>query len=248
MSRSSTITPQFLDSGEHPPSFPSTHSCFTPSSPWSSTPVSAPLRRISWPRWHRYSIQPTSRWIWITHPDRDHTGGLWKLLQAAPQARLITTFLGLGIMSTEWTLPLNRLYLLNPGQTLDVGDRRLQCLRPPLFDSPSTTGFLDERTGALFSSDCFGAPMPSLELATSADVRAVGDQVRDLQLLWATIDSPWVQNVTRHAYAPPLIRSGPWEPRRSSAATCRRYRSQTIDCSTPCCSHRKQAHSSGPTK
>ena len=32
------------------------------------------------------------RWIWITHPDRDHTGGLWKLLQAAPQARLITTF------------------------------------------------------------------------------------------------------------------------------------------------------------
>ena len=31
------------------------------------------------------------RWIWITHPDRDHTGGLWKLLQAAPQARLVTT-------------------------------------------------------------------------------------------------------------------------------------------------------------
>jgi len=27
-----------------------------------------------------------------------------------------------GIMSTEWTLPLDRLYLLNPGQTLDVGE------------------------------------------------------------------------------------------------------------------------------
>ena len=47
----------------------------------------------------------------------------------------------------------------------------------------------------LFSSDCFGAPMPSEELATSADVRAVGDQVRDLQLLWASVDSPWVQQV-----------------------------------------------------
>jgi hypothetical protein len=95
-------------------------------------------------------------------------------------------------MSTEWTLPLDRLY---PGQTLDVGDRGLHCFRPPLFDSPSTTGFFDDRTGALFSSDCFGAPIPSLELATSADVRAVGDEVRDLQLLWATIDSPWVHNV-----------------------------------------------------
>jgi glyoxylase-like metal-dependent hydrolase (beta-lactamase superfamily II) len=135
------------------------------------------------------------RWIWITHPDRDHTGGLWPLLEAAPTARLVTTFLGMGIMSTEWTVPLDRVFLLNPGQALDVGDRRLHCFRPPLFDSPSTTGFLDDRTGMLFSSDCFGAPMPSEELATSADVRAVGDQVRDLQLLWASVDSPWVHQV-----------------------------------------------------
>src|SRR4029453_15049967 len=28
-----------------------------------------------------------------------------------------------------------------------------------------------------------------------SDVRAAGDEVRDLQLLWATIDSPWVHNV-----------------------------------------------------
>jgi glyoxylase-like metal-dependent hydrolase (beta-lactamase superfamily II) len=135
------------------------------------------------------------RWIWITHPDRDHTGGLWKLLHAAPQARLVTTFLGIGIMSTEWTVPLDRVFFLNPGQALNVGDRHLHCFRPPLFDSPSTTGFLDDRTGVLFSSDCFGAPMPTLELATTSDVRAVGNQVRDLQLLWASIDSPWVHHV-----------------------------------------------------
>jgi flavorubredoxin len=74
------------------------------------------------------------RWIWITHPDRDHTGGLWKLLQAAPKARLVTTFLGLGIMTSEWDFPLDRVFLLNPGQALNVGDRRLHCFRPPLFD------------------------------------------------------------------------------------------------------------------
>ena len=135
------------------------------------------------------------RWLWITHPDRDHTGGLWPLLEAAPKARLISTFLGVGIMSTEWTVPLDRVFLLNPGQALDVGDRRLHAFRPALFDNPSTTGFLDDRTGALFSSDCFGAPMPSLELATSTDVRAVGDQVRNFQLLWASVDSPWVHQV-----------------------------------------------------
>lgn len=134
------------------------------------------------------------RWIWITHPDRDHTGGLWQLLQAAPNARIVTTFLGVGIMSTEWAVPLDRVYLLNPGQRLDVGDRQLAAFRPPLFDSPATTGFIDSKTGAMFTSDCFGAPLPSAELATGADVQSAGS-VREAQLLWTTIDSPWVHNV-----------------------------------------------------
>lgn len=135
------------------------------------------------------------RWVWITHPDRDHTGGLWQLLDAAPAARLVTTFLGMGIMSTEWEVPLQRVHLLNPGQGLDVGDRRLHAFRPPLFDSPATTGFLEDRSGALFSSDCFGAPLPSVELAMAPDAQAVGDELRDRQLLWASVDSPWVHQV-----------------------------------------------------
>jgi Metallo-beta-lactamase superfamily len=139
------------------------------------------------------------RWIWITHPDRDHTGGLWSLLEAAPNARLVTTFLGVGIMSTEWAVPLDRVFLLNPGQTLDVGDRRLDAFRPPLFDNPATTGFIDSNSGAMFTSDCFGAPLPSAELATGADVQSAGS-VRDAQLLWAAIDSPWVHSVDATKY------------------------------------------------
>jgi hypothetical protein len=134
------------------------------------------------------------KWIWITHPDRDHTGGLWQLLDAAPDARLVTTFVGVGILSCEWAVPLDRVYLLNPGQSLDVGDRSLTAFRPGLFDNPATTGFIDSRTGAMFTSDCFGAPLPTADLATGGDVRSAGS-VRDAQLLWASIDSPWVHTV-----------------------------------------------------
>lgn len=133
------------------------------------------------------------RWIWLTHPDRDHTGGLFDLLDAAPLARVITTFVGAGIMSTERPLPMDRVYFLNPGQTLDVGDRTLRAFRPPLFDNPATVGFYDDRSRACFSSDCFGGVMPSAELAGCA---AAGDvaryDLRAAQLLWATVDSPWV--------------------------------------------------------
>jgi hypothetical protein len=136
------------------------------------------------------------RWIWLTHPDRDHTGGLVDLLAAAPRARVITTFLGMGILSTDTPLPLDRVYLLNPGQSLDVGDRQLRGFRPPLYDSPATVGFQESATGAVFTSDCFGAPLPTAELAGGPDVRAVSDNdLRAAQLLWAAVDSPWVSSV-----------------------------------------------------
>jgi len=153
------------------------------------------------------------RWIWLTHPDRDHTGGLTALLAAAPQARVITTFLAVGILSTECPLPMDRVFLLNPGQTIPVGDRELRAFRPPLFDSPATTGFQDLSSGVVFSSDCFGAPLPTAELAGCDDVRDV--PTADLlagQLLWATVDSPWVHVVDPERYR------GTIDPLRAMAA------------------------------
>ncbi|MGZ8743546.1 MAG: MBL fold metallo-hydrolase [Nocardioides sp.] len=133
------------------------------------------------------------RWIWLTHPDRDHTGAIFDLLEAAPQAKVVTTFLSVGIMSTATPLPMDRVHLINPGQTLDVGDRTLTAFRPPLFDSPATVGFYDPKSRTCISSDCFGAPMASPDLAEGDDVRDVpADDLRSAQLLWATVDSPWV--------------------------------------------------------
>ncbi|MFI8290466.1 MBL fold metallo-hydrolase [Streptomyces sp. ms191] len=141
------------------------------------------------------------RWIWLTHPDRDHTGGLFDLLEAAPKARVVTTFLGAGIMSTERPLPMDRVYFLNPGQSLDVGDRSLTGFRPPLFDNPATVGFYDEKTRICFSSDCFGGPMPSAELAESGHASDLKpEELRAAQLLWATVDSPWVHIVDPGKY------------------------------------------------
>jgi flavorubredoxin len=141
------------------------------------------------------------RWIWLTHPDRDHTGALFDLLEAAPMARVVTTFLSAGIMATDRPLPMDRVHLINPGQSLDVGDRTLTAFRPPLFDSPATTGFFDHRSRTCVASDCFGAPMSSPDLAEGDDVRDVpADELRSAQLLWATVDSPWVHVADQDAY------------------------------------------------
>lgn len=136
------------------------------------------------------------RWVYLTHPDRDHTGSLGEVLTAAPNARLVTTFVGFGIASMEFPMSPERAYFLNPGQSLDVGDRRLAAFRPPVFDSPATTGLYDASTGTCFTSDCFGAPLGSAADVEAEDIGALStDELTAGQRLWVTVDSPWVSAV-----------------------------------------------------
>ena len=127
------------------------------------------------------------RWVWITHTDQDHIGSLHRLLQESPQVRVITTFLGVGKMSLFAPLPMDRVFLLNPGQSIDVGDRKLTAVRPPSFDAPETTGLFDDKSKVFFSSDCFGALLSS----PTQDLSDITQkELADAQTLWATLDAP----------------------------------------------------------
>ena len=150
------------------------------------------------------------RWIWLTHTDPDHIGSLATLLEANPHLRVITSFAGVGIMGVSPTpLPMDRVYLVNPGQSVTAGDRRLTAVRPPIFDNPITTGFVDDRTGILFSSDCFGAVLPAVTQA-AADLDT--DELRTGQVRWATVDSPWIHGVDRDAFGRSLDEVRSLEP------------------------------------
>ncbi|QKQ26676.1 MBL fold metallo-hydrolase [Candidatus Reidiella endopervernicosa] len=83
------------------------------------------------------------RWIWITHADMDHLGNLEAVLSEATNARIVTTYIGMAKMGLHG-LPLVRVFLLNPGQSLNVGDRQLMAVKPPTYDAPETTGLLDK--------------------------------------------------------------------------------------------------------
>lgn len=141
------------------------------------------------------------KWIWLTHPDADHTGSLHALLDEAPHLKVITTFLGFGIMGLSKPLPLGRVYFLNAGQQMSLGDRTLTAVLPPTFDNPSTTGCYDSRTGALFSADCFGAVLST----PAQDAGAIPSaDLREGQLRWEAIDHPWVHKVDRRKLAEEL--------------------------------------------
>ena len=144
-------------------------------------------------------IDPSElKWIWLTHTDFDHIGSLQKLLDENPQIRVITTFLGVGIMTLVGGLPLDRVNFVNSGEKITIGDRTLTGVRPPAFDNPSTTGFWDDKTGIFFSSDCFGALLQEVP-QNAADLSE--QDLREGQLFWATVDSPWLHKVDEGIFA-----------------------------------------------
>ena len=149
------------------------------------------------------------RWIWLTHTDFDHIGSLHRLLDENERLRVVTSFLGFGIMGLGAPLPMDRVYLVNPGQTVDVGDRTLTAVRPPAFDNPITTGLRDERSGILFSSDCFGALLDEVP-ERAEDV--ADEELRRGQIFWATADSSWLRTVDRAKFASELDRIRVLEP------------------------------------
>lgn len=136
-------------------------------------------------------------WIWLTHTDPDHIGALERILELAPRARVVTTFLGLGKLGLHTSVGPERAYLLNPGGELDVGDRQLRALRPPVFDAPETLAAVDSRTGALFAADCFGTLLSDPREDSSA---IDSTDLTEGMLTWASIDAPWLQGIDPRAF------------------------------------------------
>ena len=130
------------------------------------------------------------RWVFISHDDVDHTGNVNALMEAAPNATLVINwFIQERMGGTLEVSPMRQRWIAD-GESLDVGDRTLLAVRPPVYDSPTTRGLLDTVTGVYWTSDSFGAPM----LTPIRDVADLPDEMFDIGM--ATFNrwvSPWIE-------------------------------------------------------
>lgn len=131
------------------------------------------------------------RWIWLSHTDPDHTGNLARVLDAAPEARVVTNFLGRGKMQLAG-FDVSRVEVLSPGAVFEAGGRRLTPVRPPYYDAPETIGFFDSADRVFFAADAFGALLPE----PADEVAGIAEQtLRDGLVGWSTIDAPWLAGI-----------------------------------------------------
>jgi flavorubredoxin len=123
----------------------------------------APLHRDAWLEAVGSIVDPADvRWIFLSHDDGDHIGNLRDLHELAPAATVVANFFSneRARLEPDRALPLDRMVWLDPGDVLDVGDRRMHLVRPPIYDGPTTRGLLDDRTGVLWAADAFAAFTP----------------------------------------------------------------------------------------
>jgi glyoxylase-like metal-dependent hydrolase (beta-lactamase superfamily II) len=151
------------------------------------------------------------KWVWLTHDDADHTGNIQRIMELAPNAKLVTQGFNALRMGLWWPVPMERVHAIRFGDEIHVGDRALTAVAPPLFDNPMSTGVLDRSTGAFFSVDAFGAILPE-PTQDASDVPP--EALAGGMLGWATSDSPWAHIVDRERFNQVLDRVRQLQPAR----------------------------------
>lgn len=134
------------------------------------------------------------RWIFVSHNDSDHNGNVVAALAACPHATLVTTSGAVLRTTSSFDLPYRRMAWLGVGDTFDAGDRTIEIVDPPVYDSPITQGLLDRSTGALWAVDAFAAPVPAAEPAAFAHELPVEAWEGPLAGLGLTAN-PWLEGV-----------------------------------------------------
>lgn len=133
-----------------------------------------------------FSLVPPDevRWLFVTHIDTDHAGNLIEALERCPNAALVTSQGESFRVAASLGVPFERMRMIDNGQGLDLGDRRLRAVRPPVYDSPYTRGLFDETTGVYYASDAFCAPNPEVPV----------DWVDEIPAQW------WAESFARFHY------------------------------------------------
>ena len=158
----------------------------------------APMHRARWLEQAFAVVEPEDvRWIFLSHDDGDHTGGLLDVLERCRNATLVTNFFSVERLALEKpALPLERMRWIEPGGSFDAGDRVLQLFRPPIFDGPTTRGLFDPKTSAMWIVDSFACLTPG-----SLDARDLPRELLEQSMpAMNSAVSPWHAWLDRATY------------------------------------------------
>ena len=107
------------------------------------------------------------RWVFLSHDDVDHSGNLDQVMTACRNAHLVCNWAMVERHSNCFDFPLERCRWVMHEESFSVGDRTLHAIRPPIYDSPTTRGLFDPKSGVYWAVDTFATLLPDPEMAVA---------------------------------------------------------------------------------
>ena len=150
------------------------------------------------------------RWVMISHDDHDHVGNLPEVMALCPNATLVSSWFQVERLAGDLSLPPTRMQWREDGYSIKAGDREFALVRPPAYDSPTTRGFFDSKTGVYWGGDCFASP----STVASDDVSVYHpEEWRQGFNMFQLAVSPWIQMVDAVKYNQTVKRVADLDPK-----------------------------------
>jgi len=107
------------------------------------------------------------------HAEQDHSGTIPRVLEIFPDAKLITSTKGKGMLMDLLQIPEEDFLTVEDGETLSLGDKTLKFIYTPWVHWPETMSTYLEEDKILFSCDFFGSHIATSDLFVTDEGRVL---------------------------------------------------------------------------
>jgi len=133
-------------------------------------------------------------YVIANHAEQDHSGSIPKVLEKYPDAKVVTTPKGKGMLMDLLLVPDNRFITVNDGETLSLGDRTLEFIHAPWVHWPETMLTYLREDKVLFPCDLFGSHLATTDLYVTDE----GQGYEAAKRYYAEIMMPFRTNIQKH--------------------------------------------------
>lgn len=105
------------------------------------------------------------------HAEQDHSGTIPKVLGKYPDARIVTSPKGKGMIVDHLHVPESKIMTVEDNEVLSLGDKNLEFIHTPWVHWPETMSTYLQEDNILFACDFFGSHLATTDLYVTDEAR-----------------------------------------------------------------------------
>ncbi len=128
------------------------------------------------------------------HAEQDHSGGIPKVLEVYPMAKVVTNPKCKEFLIEHLLIPEEKFLVVNDNDTISLGNRTLQFIIAPWVHWPETMLTYLKEEKILFPCDLFGSHLATSDLYSTDEAKVYESAKR----YYAEIMMPFRKNIQKH--------------------------------------------------